>query len=36
MARATATAMADGNTTEMAAVMGNGDYDSNGQQQRQW
>jgi hypothetical protein len=35
---ATATAMADGNTKEMAAVMGDGDCNSNGQRQwqRQW
>ncbi len=35
MARATATAMADGNATEMAAVMVHGDH-SNGPRQRQW
>jgi hypothetical protein len=35
MARATTTAMADGNATKMAAVMGNGDRNSNGRGQRQ-
>jgi hypothetical protein len=36
MARATATVMADGNATEMAAMMGDGDHDRNGQWQQQW
>jgi hypothetical protein len=31
-----ATAMADGNATEMAAAMIDGDRNGNGQQQRQW
>ncbi len=36
MARATAMAMADGNATETAAAMVNGDHNDNGQWQRRW
>ena len=36
MARAMATAMADGDLTEMAAAMVDGDRNGNGQRQRQW
>jgi hypothetical protein len=36
MARATVTAMTDGNATEMAAAMVNGNRNGNGQQQQRW
>jgi hypothetical protein len=36
MARAMATAMADGNMTEMAAAMVDGNHNGNGQRQRRW